>query len=84
MSLSINPYAPSNKRKILTMKIKPSHFVLIAEIFTIILFHVVKFKHTAGRPADIAYSPTVKSVNLHKPNVENKTGLLHMLLELGK
>jgi hypothetical protein len=66
------------------MKTKPSHYVLAAEVLTIILLHAAKIKKTEKHPEDSAYSPAIKTMLLHKPGVENKTGMEFMLMNLIK
>ena len=66
------------------MKTTPSRYVLAVEILIIILFHVVKIKQAEKRPAEIAFTPEIKNMALHKPAVENKSGIEYMLINLVK
>ncbi|HCL83894.1 MAG TPA: hypothetical protein DIC22_07960 [Chitinophagaceae bacterium] len=66
------------------MKSKSSHFVLAAEILTIILFHMVKIRQTEKHPAETALINTGKMTNLHQPAAEIKTGTEYMLVNLVK
>jgi len=66
------------------MKITPSRYVLAAEILTIFLFHLVKIKQAEKHPADIVFVQTSKREAVHKPIVEDKTGLTYLLVNLIK
>jgi hypothetical protein len=66
------------------MKTKPSHYVLAAEVLTIILLHAAKIRKTEKHPDDTAYVPVIKTMILHKPGIENKTGVEFMLMNLIK
>jgi hypothetical protein len=57
------------------MKIKPSYYVLVAEILTITLFHVVKFRQTERRPTEMVFTKANKSLPLHQQHTEIKTGM---------
>jgi hypothetical protein len=66
------------------MKTNPSRYVLVAEILTIILFHAVKIKQAEKHPAYTVFSEINKNMPLHKPVVENKSGVEYMLVNLIK
>jgi hypothetical protein len=57
------------------MKIKPSYYVLVAEILTITLFHIVKFRQTEQHPAEIVFSRTNKTLTPHQLVTEIKNGM---------
>jgi hypothetical protein len=61
------------------MKIKPSCYVLAAEILTITLFHVVKIRQAEKHPAEIVFSKAYKALPLPPPVAENKTGMEYAL-----
>ena len=54
------------------MKIKPSYYVLVAEIVTITLFHAVKIRQAERRPAEIEFTKADKLLPFHQPVTENK------------
>ncbi len=66
------------------MKITPSSCVLVAELFTIFLFHLVKIKQAEKHPADTAITQTVKVKPVQKPVADSKTGIEYMLVSLIK
>lgn len=66
------------------MKIKSSHYVLIAEILIIALIHTIKIRQSEKSPADVVFTPVVKTVYLHKTAIENKTVITYMLLNFVK
>jgi hypothetical protein len=66
------------------MKTKPSHYVLAAEILTIIFLHAAKIRKTEKYPEVTAYTPIIKAMILHKPGIENKTGMAYMPMNLIK
>jgi len=67
------------------MKIKPSYCVLVAEILTITLFHVVKIRQAEQHPpVDIVFSKSYIAVPLHQPVMENKSGMVYALEHLVK
>jgi hypothetical protein len=66
------------------MKAKPSSYVLVAEILTIILFHAVKIRQTERHPAEIVFTQSVKNIPLHQPVLVNKMGIEYMLVNLVK
>jgi hypothetical protein len=57
------------------MKIKPSYFVLVAEIVTITLFHVVKSRQTERHPSEIVFVKASTSLPVHQLQTEIKTGM---------
>jgi hypothetical protein len=66
------------------MKTNPSHYILVAEIITIILFHAVKIRQTEKHPAETVFAHINQKVSPHKPVVENKSGFEYMLVNLIK
>jgi hypothetical protein len=68
------------------MKTKSSHYILVVEIITIILFHAVKIRQAEKHPAELAFSRTSasKSLTLPQPAKENKSGVEFMLVNLTK
>jgi hypothetical protein len=66
------------------MKITPSSCVLVAELFTIFLFHLVKIKQAEKHPAETVLSHTVKVKPLPKTDTDNKSGFEYMLVSLIK
>jgi hypothetical protein len=64
------------------MKIKPSYYVLVAEILTITLFHVVKFRQTERHPAEMVFTKADKSLPLHQAEI--KTGMDYTVGNLSK
>ena len=66
------------------MKIKPSYYVLVAEILTITLFHVVKFRQAERHPAEIVYTKAFKAIPIHQTLPENKTGINYAIEYLVK
>jgi hypothetical protein len=66
------------------MKIKPSYYVLVAEILTITLFHVVKIRQAERHPAEIVFVKAYKELPLLQPVTENKTGTDYVLENLVK
>jgi hypothetical protein len=66
------------------MKTNPSHYVLVAEVLIIILFHAVKIQQSEKHPSDTAFVPVAKNMTLHKPVIENKTSIEFMLVNLIK
>lgn len=66
------------------MKTSPSHFILAAEVIIIILFHTVKIRQNERHSVDIAFTHPSKTTNLHKPEIENKTGIEYMLAKMIK
>jgi len=61
------------------MKTKPSHYVLLAEILIISLFHAAKIRHSEKSSTDIVYTPAIKTITLHKAVIENKADMSNML-----
>jgi hypothetical protein len=66
------------------MKTKPSHYVLAAEILTIIFLHAAKIRKTEKYPDATSYAPIIKAMILHQPGIENKTGTVYMPMNLIK
>jgi hypothetical protein len=66
------------------MKTKTSSYVLAAEILTIVLFHAVKINQAQKHPAETAFTPSSKTIALHRQPVDNKTGFEYMLVNLIK
>ena len=66
------------------MKTTPSRYVLAVEILTIILLHAVKIRQAEKHPADMAFNPSVKNMQITKPVIEDKPGAEFMLLNLVK
>jgi hypothetical protein len=61
------------------MKTKPSHYVLLAEILIISLFHAAKIRQSEKSSTDIVYTPVIKTITLHKAVIENETDISNML-----
>jgi hypothetical protein len=70
--------------KFLTMKTKPSSYVLAAEILTIILLHAAKIKQAERHHADTALMHGSKNIAVPKPAAESKTDVEYMLVNLVK
>lgn len=66
------------------MKITPSSCVLVAELFTIFLFHLVKIKQAEKHPGETVLTHTVSVKPAHKPVTDNKSGIEYMLVSLIK
>ena len=66
------------------MKIKPSYYVLVAEILTIALFHAVKIRQAERHPSEIVFSKAYKATPLHQPVTENKSGVEYAVETLFK
>ncbi len=66
------------------MKTKLSYYVLLAEIITIVLFHVVKTKQTEKHPSDIVYTPIARKDTLHVVVIENNAAIAYMLMSFVK
>jgi hypothetical protein len=66
------------------MKTNPSHFILVAEIIIIILFHTVKIRQSEKHPAETAFAHINQKVSPHKTVTENKSGFEYMLVNLVK
>jgi hypothetical protein len=66
------------------MKIKPSYYVLVAEILTITLFHVVKFRQTERHPAEMVFTKANKTLTLHQLQTEIKNGMEYAVGNLVK
>jgi hypothetical protein len=66
------------------MKTNPSHYVLAAEILIIILFHTVKIRQAEKHSSDTAFLPINKTMNRHKPVIEDKSTIEYMLVNLIK
>jgi hypothetical protein len=66
------------------MKTKPSHYVLVAEILIITLFHAAKIRNTVKPSPEIVFTPIIKTVTLHKPIIENNAVMTEMLIHLIK
>ena len=64
------------------MKIKPSCYVLAAEILTITLFHVVKIRQAESHQTDIVFNKEFKTTPLRQPVAENKSGMVYVLEHL--
>ncbi len=65
------------------MKTNRSRYILAAEILTIVLFHVVKFKQTEKRSGDLVFSHS-KNIPLHKTAIESRTANEYMFVNLVK
>jgi hypothetical protein len=66
------------------MKTKLSYYVLLAEIITIVLFHIVKIKQTEKHLSDIVYTHTIQKDTLHVVVIKNNTAMAYMLMRLVK
>jgi hypothetical protein len=68
------------------MKTNSSHYILVAEIITIVLFHAVKIRQTEKHPVDMAFSRAAssKSLILPQPAKETKSDVEFMLVNLTK
>jgi hypothetical protein len=66
------------------MKTNPSHYVLAAEVLIIILFHTVKIRQAEKHSSDTAFAPLIKTMNRHKPVIEDKSGIEYMLVNMIK
>jgi hypothetical protein len=66
------------------MKANSSRYILVAEIITIILFHAVKIKQAEKHPAEMVFARDAKSINLHQPSVETKSGIHYLLVNMAK
>ena len=66
------------------MKTTPSRYILAAEILAISLFHTVKIKQAEKHPVETVLAQSVKNTAIHKPIVEDKTGIEYMLVNLLK
>ena len=68
------------------MKANSSHYILVAEIITIVLFHAVKIRQTEKHPVDIAFSKAASAKNLILPHPakETKSDVEFMLVNLTK
>jgi hypothetical protein len=64
------------------MKTKPSHYVLVAEILIIALFHAVKIRHTTKPSPEIVFTHIVKTATLQRPTIENNAVMTEMLIHL--
>ncbi len=65
------------------MKTNRSRYLLAAEILTIVLFHVVKFKQTEKHSGDLVLSNR-KTMPLPKPAAETKAATEYMFVNLVK
>jgi hypothetical protein len=66
------------------MKITPSSCVLVAELFTIFLFHLVKIKQAEKHPVETVLTHTATVKPVHQPVTDNKSGFEYMLVSLIK
>ena len=66
------------------MKSNRSSYLLAAEILTIILFHAVKIRQAEKHSAEIAFSEAHKTITVHQPLMEKKTGTEFMVVNLVK
>ena len=66
------------------MKIKPSYYVLVAEILTITLFHAVKIRQAERHQTEMVFSKDYKRLPSHQAVIENKTGIEYALESMVK